>query len=92
MSLDWLVPLKGATAAMSYMTRRQSPDDDTLSFKKAHEKGERTFTLRSQDRSSPKTIAFWIMENIETAPAQKLLDALEDALLMREWPNRKNAD
>jgi hypothetical protein len=76
---------------MTYMTRN-TPDDDTLCFKKAKERNQRTFTLVQQDRSSAKTICFWIMENIETAPAQKLLDALEDAILMRDFEHRKNAD
>jgi len=60
--------------------------------KKAVERGQQTFTLVAQDRSSPKTIAFWILENIETAPAEKLHEALFEALIMREHPNRKNAD
>jgi hypothetical protein len=51
-----------------------------------------TFTLVEQDRSAAKTIAFWIMENIETAPSAKLIDALETALVMRAYPNQKNAD
>jgi hypothetical protein len=60
--------------------------------KKAQEKGQATFTLIEQDFSSPKTICFWIMENIETAPEDKLVDALAGALLMRASPNRKHAD
>jgi hypothetical protein len=51
-----------------------------------------TFTLVEQDRSAPKTITYWIMENIETAPSAKLIDALETALVMRAYANRKNAD
>ena len=58
----------------------------------AKEKGERTFSLRSQDISSPEVIAFWIMKNILTAPAEKLHQALDDAIEMRSWPNRKHAD
>jgi len=76
---------------MSYMTQNKS-DDDEKCFNKARMRGQRTFTLVAQDRSSPRTIAFWILENIETCPAQKLLDALEDAILMRDFPNRKAAD
>lgn len=67
-------------------------DDDLDCFTKARARGQQTFTVVAQDRSSPRTICFWIMENIETCPAEKLIDALKDALAMREHPNRKAAD
>jgi len=76
---------------MAYMTNNK-PNDDSKCFNKARRRGQRTFTLVEQDRSSPRTIAFWILENIETCPAQKLFDALEDAVIMRNYPNRKAAD
>ena len=61
-----------------------------------HEKGkangEQLFTLRSQDVTTPRCIVFWILENIDTAPEEKLRHALEDALRARRWPNRKHAD
>jgi len=65
---------------------------DAAVFDKAQHTGEQTFTLRAQDRSGAKTVAFWIMENIETAPEEKLRHALDDALRMRKWPTRKTAD
>ena len=65
---------------------------DAECFRKAQERGQQTFTLVEQDKSSPRCIAFWILENIETAPAGKLIDALQDALAMRSAPNRKAAD
>ena len=46
-----------------------------------------TFTL-----PSPRVICEWIKENIETAPAEKLRCALEDALMMRQNPRRKRTD
>lgn len=55
-------------------------------------RGQLTFTLVEQDRSNARTVAFWIMENIETAPSAKLIDALETALVMRAYDKRKNAD
>jgi hypothetical protein len=67
-------------------------EHDNACILRARQRGDKTFTLVGQDRSSPKTICFWIMENIETCPADKLLDALKDALLMRETAFRKNAD
>jgi hypothetical protein len=65
---------------------------DCHCFEKAQMTGEQTFTLRAQDRSSARTVAFWILENIETAPEEKLRHALEDAFRMRRWPTRKLAD
>ena len=80
-------------AAEELMTIKQLREHSgDSSYDKAVARGETTFTLRAQDRSSPKTVAFWIMENIVTAPPDKLRSALEDALKMREWPNRKTAD
>lgn len=65
--------------------------DDSIR-ERAVERGEPTFTLIGRDPTSPKTICFWIMENIETASAGKLIDALQDALLMRATKNRCAAD
>jgi hypothetical protein len=66
--------------------------EDQRCFAKAQQRGDETFTLVGQDRSSPRTICFWIMENIETCPAGKLIQALQDAIKMRGLENRKNAD
>jgi hypothetical protein len=65
---------------------------DRNCFTKANAKGERTFTLRSQDKTAPRIICEWIKENIETAPEEKLLEALDAALEMRRWPKRKMPD
>lgn len=70
----------------------RSKKDDVECFTKARAAGEQTFTLRSQDVTSPRVIAYWILENIETAPPEKLMDALMDAIEMREHPSRRNAD
>lgn len=72
--------------------RQRHTKQDRKCQEKAAALGEQTFTLRAQDRSSPQTIAFWILANIETAPALKLHDALEAAILMRDAKVRKNAD
>lgn len=66
--------------------------NDSSTHEKGKAKGEQLFTLRAQDQTAPRTICFWIMENIETAPEDKLRHALEDALRARKWPNRKRAD
>ncbi len=67
-------------------------DSDTKVYAKARNRGQETFTLVGQDRTSPRTILFWIGENFETAPPEKLRDAFERALRMREFPERKWAD
>ena len=67
-------------------------DSDTQVYAKARNRGQETFTLVAQDRTSPRTILFWIGENFETAPPEKLRDAFERALRMREFPERKWAD
>lgn len=69
-----------------------SEDADSRCYQKAREKGERTFTVRSQDATAAVTVAEWIKLNILTAPAAKLREALDDAIAMREWPNQKAAD
>jgi hypothetical protein len=54
---------------------------------------EEIFVLRAQDLSSPKTIVFWIGQNIDgLCPDAKLREALECALKMRHESNRKRAD
>lgn len=68
------------------------PTSDELVQKKAKERGDQTFTLVGQDLTSPKTIGFWIMENIETAPEMKLLNAVTIAVRMGKNFGRKNAD
>ena len=67
-------------------------DSDTKVYAKAKNRGQETFTLVAQDRTSPRTILFWIGENFETAPPEKLRDAFERALRMREFSERKWAD
>ena len=67
-------------------------DKDSLCHAKAKARGQKTFTLVAQDRSSVQTIAYWILLNIETCPAEKLHQAIDDCIAMREFPNKKNAD
>lgn len=59
---------------------------------KARRRGQATFTLIAQDQTAPATIAFWILLNIETAPSEKLQDALARCAEMLQCPNRKAAD
>jgi hypothetical protein len=66
--------------------------DEVKTQQKAKERQDLTFTLVGQDRSSPKAICFWILENIDTAPREKLEGALDKAIRMRDLPNRKIAD
>lgn len=66
--------------------------DDAECFEKAQARGQQTFTLVAQDFTSPFVIAEWIKLNIMTAPHEKLVDALLDAIAMREFPTKKRAD
>lgn len=70
----------------------QLTDPDAGCFARAKARGQRTFTLVEQDLTSPSVIAEWVKLNIETAPPEKLHDALETAIAMRSWPDRKQAD
>ncbi len=63
-----------------------------ITFAKGRAQGEQLFVLRAQDETAPACIAYWILQNIETAPAEKLRHALDDALRARKWPRRKKAD
>jgi hypothetical protein len=74
------------------MYQLSEKDGDTQVHAKAKNRGQRTFTLVEQDASAVKTIAHWIYLNIETAPPDKLHEALEDCILMRDFPTKKNAD
>jgi hypothetical protein len=65
---------------------------DNTCYERARARGDQTFTLVARDRTSPSVICYWIMQNIETCPAEKLIDALMDAITMRGHPGRKDAD
>ena len=67
-------------------------DPDSQIFARAKTRGQRTFTLVEQDATAVECIAFWIMRNIETAPDDKLRDALERCLEMRKFTPQKHAD
>jgi hypothetical protein len=77
---------------MAHSNTREDIPRDYAVFTRAKDRGQKTFTLVEQDRSAPSTICWWILQNIETAPATMLHDALEEALVMREFSKRKNAD
>lgn len=69
---------------------RNREEDRCLS--RADELEVERFTLHAQDFSAPTVVVEWIKQNIETAPERKLRDALDCALRMRQYTNRKNAD
>lgn len=81
------------TAAIKYAmtTWVQSVAGDLGCFMRARAKGEPTFTLRAQDKSSFAAVVFWILNN-SGAPVSKLQEALRIADMMREWPDQKEAD
>lgn len=65
---------------------------DNNCYKKARRRGQLTFTLVEQDFTSPSVICEWIKQNIETCPAHKLVQALDEAIMMRNAPKRDQAD
>lgn len=74
------------------MYQLSETDDDTAIHARAKARNQRTFTLVEQDRTSVEVIAYWILMNIHTAPPEKLRNALEICLEMREFAAVKNAD
>ena len=58
----------------------------------ADREGLERFTLHAKDRTAPSTICDWIVRNIETAPEEKLREALECAIEMRNYSPRKMPD
>jgi hypothetical protein len=74
------------------MLQLSENDEDTKIHARARQRGQRTFTLVAQDKTAVETIGFWIMRNLDNAPADKLREALEDALAMRDFPTKKQAD
>ena len=61
-------------------TLRKADDDEML------------FILRAQDKTAPKVILHWIAKNFETASENKLRDAFNCALQMKEHKFRKLPD
>jgi hypothetical protein len=66
--------------------------NDIEVFNRAQGRGQQTFTLVEQDRSAVETIAYWILQNIHSAPADKLRNALEICLKWRNFAAVKDAD
>jgi hypothetical protein len=72
------------------MTRRDEDRfRDNKCYTKAQAAGETTFTVRERDYSAPLTVLAWIQLNFTTAPREKLIDAFERALYMRDSPRSK---
>ena len=65
---------------------------DKNCFDKAQQRGDQTFTLVGRDMSSPCVICEWIKENIETCSEDKLHEALNRAIAMRDLDGRRAAD
>lgn len=74
------------------MYQLSEEDHDTQYHARAKRRGQRTFTVVEQDATAVKTIAHWIYLNIETAPAEKLHEAIDSCVRMRYFENKKNAD
>lgn len=64
-------------------------DDSCLDKVKSNEP---IFVLRGQDLSSPKVVMHWIAKNFDTCSDEKLREAFELALKMKNYAERKVAD
>jgi hypothetical protein len=53
---------------------------------------EPIFVLRAQDLTAPKVVLNWISENFLTCPDEKLREAFEHALRMKNYHTKKIAD
>jgi hypothetical protein len=67
-------------------------DRDSVIHANAKRRGEKTFTLIERDPTTVETIAYWILKNIQTASPEKLHNALDIAIGMRDFPNKQLAD
>ncbi len=75
------------------VTREELMRRDFKCAQKAMDKNQLSFTVIEQDNTAPETICEWIKLNIKTCPADKLYDALQRAIAMRESEvMKKNAD
>ena len=79
---------------MARTSKEAQIQHDQTCYEKARRRGQRTFTLVEQDRSAARTVLFWIMENLNTAPQSKLEDAFEDVMGFQftQGVDKKNAD
>lgn len=53
---------------------------------------EPIFVLRGQDASAAKVVIHWIAKNLDTCPDEKLREAFEHALIMKNYKTKKKAD
>ncbi len=53
---------------------------------------EMLFVLRAQDKTAPKVILHWIAKNFENTPNEKLREAFECAIEMKNHHSRKEPD
>jgi hypothetical protein len=54
---------------------------------------EPVFLLRAQDQSAPMAVAYWAAMQVETGGDLNLARlAFEHAILMQQWPHKKQAD
>ncbi len=53
---------------------------------------EMLFVLRAQDKTAPHTVLEWIKMNFLTCPDDKLREAFECALKMKQWSKTKLPD
>lgn len=74
------------------MYQLSETDRDTGIHARAKARGEKTFTLIERDPTTVETIAYWILKNIQTASSEKLHNAIDVCVNMRDYPNKLVAD
>jgi hypothetical protein len=60
-------------------------------LKKVHP-DEPIFVLRAQDNTAPGIVLHWISRNMNSIPEAKLKEAMNTALAMQRYSNRKDPD
>lgn len=75
----------------NFETKQKHRQRDFKCHEKALQAGELTFTLREQDMTSPFIILEWIKLNFKTCPNEKLIEAFENALAMKDSKIQKKA-
>lgn len=73
------------------VTRDKHRHQDIKCQDKARDRMQLTFTLVEQDMSSPHVILDWIKYNLKTCPNDKLIEAFECALVMKDSTIQKKA-
>lgn len=68
-------------------TKKENIDNPKSCLNQAHH-DEPIFVLRGKDSTAPKVILHWIAKNFEARSKEKLLEAFNCALAMKDWRHK----